>query len=482
MLLKEYGINEEFETTTNDFKRFLNDGEKAFEWLKTVAALANTKGGTLYVGIDDDGYKPIGFDKKTVDSQVSLFLRLVKEHIRPEPRADMRYLPIDGEKYVIEFKIRLSPSRPVVLSYSGNGSIFVRDEGKTRLASTEEIQRMALECVYEEYDSSFSTEVFRKEDFTKVFSLYRSLTGKELSEKELFSIGFFNANKTLRRASLLFSDRFEGEETALSITNFKGLTKGGDVFLPEPLFRGNIIDGIELVQRYFKENSKPVYLKTALGGKDFQSYPSRAVTEAIVNAYAHKNYLLAHSQIEVNLFLDRAEIVSPGSVVGRAGFAKRKDLASLIPIRRNPFICEVLSLLHLMERKGSGFDKIESDYSSFPSAFQPFASSDEASFTLVLPNLSYPYGVADSDNVDLDLVFPDAETTKKRDKDILSYCYFKERDLAQIATFLGVSVSSYLRSSVLGSLAGRGLLKILKTGNKDIYKTNTDAVKIRGGN
>ena len=40
MELKQYGIREEFETATNDFKEFLNDGKNANEWLKTVAAFA----------------------------------------------------------------------------------------------------------------------------------------------------------------------------------------------------------------------------------------------------------------------------------------------------------------------------------------------------------------------------------------------------------------------------------------------------------
>ena len=480
MELKKLGFKEEFETVTNEFKRFLNEDGKALEWLKTVAAFSNTEGGTLYVGVEDQGYEPIGLDKKSVDRQVQLFSRLVKEHIRPEPLYKVAYLPLGEDRYAIEFSIALAPSRPVVLSYGGNGSIFVRKEGSNRLATTEEIQRMALSCVYTEYDEGYSSQTFRAEDFTRMYETYERLLGKKLTEKELYSVGFFDANKTLRRASLLFSDHYEGEETALAITNFIGLGKGGDVFLAEPLFKGNILDGIALVQERFRKNSKSVYVKTGKGGKDFLSYPEKAVTEAIVNAYAHKNYLLAGDQIEVNFYLDRAEIVSPGSAVARSAFHKKKDLSSLIPLRRNPFICEVLSLLHLMERKGSGFDKVEKDYSAFPPAFQPFASSDEASFSLTLPDLSYPYGVADEDNADIDLVYPSLPGEKPHTKEILSYCYFRRRSISEIASFLGIAVSSYLRSGVLGELVKKGLLCVEKEGNKDLYKANKAMVGIRG--
>ncbi len=480
MLLSKFGIKEEFETTTNDFKRYLNDGAKSLEWLKTVCAMANTKGGTIYVGVDNDNYEPKGLDKSTIDSQVQLFWRSVKEHIHPEPNVDIRYLPFNKERYIIEFNVKLSSLRPCILSYNGNGSIFVRDEGKTRLASTEEIQRMAFASAYVEYDSVYSNRSFVPNDFQTLYRVYETLRGEQLTEKELFSVGFFDANKTLRQESLLFADDYKGEETALSMTRYPGLTKGDDLLFPEPLFAGNILDGIALVQSYVKKHAVPVYIKTSDGGRSSSSYPERAVTEAIVNAYAHKNYLIPHSQIEVNVFLDRLEIISPGSVVGRAGFSKKMDLASLIPIRRNPFICEVLSMLNLMERRGSGFDKIEKQYASFASSFKPFASSDEVSFTLTLPDLSYVYGVADADNTNLDIVFPEVVDERSNSKAILSYCYFKERSMSDIASFLGVAISSYLRNEVLGGLTERGLLIAEKKGKKDIYRSNPAMVKIRG--
>ncbi len=484
MSLKELGIKEEFETKTNDFKRYLNDGEKSFGWLKTVASFANTNGGTMYVGIDDDGYLATGMDKKTIDSQVQLFLRECKEHIRPEVNVEIRYILVnkDEGKYAIEFLVRKSSSRPVILSYGGTGSIFVRDEGKSRLATTEEIQRMAIQSAYAEYDNVYSNVGFKKEDFGDLYETYRKNNGKELTEKELFSIGFFNEEKTLRQASLLFSDNYKGGATALSITDYIGLRKGGNLSAVEPLFKGNILKAILVVQSFFMKRAKQMYLKKADGGLDYLSYPPRAITEAIVNAYAHKNYLYENAQIEVNVYLDRAEFVSPGSVVGRDNFGKRKDLSSLIPMRRNPFICEVLTLLHLMERKGSGFDKIESEYSPFPSSFQPFAMSNEESFVLTLPDLSYPYGVADEDNLALDLLYPSIVDEKSNTKEILSYCYFKERSLSDIASFLGVSVSSYLRNNILGELSERGLLSKEKAGKKELYKANRLYVKIRGDN
>ena len=42
------------------------------------------------------------------------------------------------------------------------------------------------------------------------------------------------------------------------------------------------------------------------------AYPMQAVREALVNALVHRDYLLAHMDIELAVYEDRLEIVSPG--------------------------------------------------------------------------------------------------------------------------------------------------------------------------
>ena len=480
MELKQYGIREEFETATNDFKEFLNDGKNANEWLKTVAAFANTKGGTLYDGIVNDNYNPKGFNKAMVDKQVQTFQRLVKEHIRPEPDISMRYLPIGEDKYVIEFAIQKSHERPVVCLYDGFPFIWIREEGKTRAATSEEIQRMALEDSGEEKEKVFLSKPFVADHFQQLFALFQEKNNRELTEKDLRSVGFFDDFGMLRKEAEYFADDYQGEDTALMITRYPSFGKGGSLLYPEPLFQGNILSGIQKVQEYVAAHAEVVYLKQASGAISTTSFPPRTVTEAIVNAYAHKNYFMRGSQIEVNLYLDRLEIVSPGALVGRGSLGKINDLSSLIPMRRNEFICNVLVMLKLMERRGSGFDKIESDYQPFGNKYAPFAIAREDSFTLVLPNLSYPYGVVGTDSADLDLVFLERPNEKPSTRKILSYCYFKDRSLEEIAKMLGVSVSSYLRNEILQDLVARKLLTVDKEGKKNLYHTNKDTVYLKG--
>ncbi len=58
------------------------------------------------------------------------------------------------------------------------------------------------------------------------------------------------------------------------------------------------------------------FKKEDVGRKDIFSYPAKSVAEGIVNALAHSNYFIQGSQIEINLFKDRLEITSPGTLLG----------------------------------------------------------------------------------------------------------------------------------------------------------------------
>ena len=61
---------------------------------------------------------------------------------------------------------------------------------------------------------------------------------------------------------------------------------------------------------------------------------------------------------------------------------------------------------------------------------------------------------------------------------IMSFCYGSARKVAEIAEFLGVSDSSYLRNNVLDNLVQQGFLEKNKVGRASYYKTNREAVEL----
>jgi ATP-dependent DNA helicase RecG len=176
------------------------------------------------------------------------------------------------------------------------------------------------------------------------------------------------------------------------------------------------------------------------------------------------------TQIEVNLYPDRLEIVSPGSLLSRAFLANERQLSSIPPMRRNKMICEVFSWFGIMDKRGSGFDKIEEDYHGKGDAYQPYASSDEASFTLVLPDLSHQGGLISQNPLpELTTALP---MKGKDDLKICSFAFNGAKTASEIAAMLGITPSSYFRSNTLQRLVREGYLIEDKSSHPSKFSTN----------
>ena len=81
--------------------------------------------------------------------------------------------------------------------------------------------------------------------------------------------------------------------------------KGGDGSLLEP---GLVEQAVEFVRR----NVETVRLRDGVRREERWDYPAEAVREAVVNAIVHRDYLLSGADVELGLYADRLEVVSPG--------------------------------------------------------------------------------------------------------------------------------------------------------------------------
>ena len=76
------------------------------------------------------------------------------------------------------------------------------------------------------------------------------------------------------------------------------------------------------------------------------------------------------------------------------------------------------------------------------------------------------------------LVYFPVKNGTAHDKKVLEYCYEKPRNTAEIAEYLGVSNSSYLRKKVLENLVSNGLLKENKISRVKYYQTDRSNVAV----
>ncbi len=86
-----------------------------------------------------------------------------------------------------------------------------------------------------------------------------------------------------------------------------------------PIVRLKGVDGTELEPglveqaiRFVRRNIESVVLEDGIRRLERWDYPQDVIREAVVNAIVHRDYLLSGSDIELGVYSDRLEIVSPG--------------------------------------------------------------------------------------------------------------------------------------------------------------------------
>lgn len=136
---------------------------------------------------------------------------------------------------------------------------------------------------------------------------------------------------------------------------------------------------------------KMKWRKTANSREEMPEYVERSYHEALVNALAHRDYLVNGSEVHIDIYDDRMEIYSPGGMPDGSMIQDRDPL--MVPsTRRNPVLADVFNRLGYMERKGSGFGKFISGYEfqiNYDESKRPSFRSDRYQFTVVMPNLNY---------------------------------------------------------------------------------------------
>ncbi len=122
-------------------------------------------------------------------------------------------------------------------------------------------------------------------------------------------------------------------------------------------FSGPIPQVIEELITFVHDNTEHPTRVVGINNVELNEYPHRAVREALVNAFAHRDYEDASRKIHLEIFRDRLVVSSPGYPPKPLTLAKLRR-GNYESCRRNPVIAECLAALDMMEQRGSGFERI----------------------------------------------------------------------------------------------------------------------------
>lgn len=280
----------------------------------------------------------------------------------------------------------------------GNRIAFVRAHNESVPADAATLKRLVLRGSGKTYDSLSTLYRFTDYAFTKLRSVYRVQTGKELDESDFASFGLVDENGMLTNAGALLADESPLRHSRLFCTRWYGLDKASGVMeaLDDKEYSGSLVALLLNGEEFVKNNTKKRWKKTGNGRIEMPEYPELAVLEGIVNGLIHRDYMDVGSEVHIDIFDDRLEIYSPGGMYDGA-IVQELDLDKVPSRRRNPVIADVFSRMHYMERRGSGFKRIKADYRNavnYRQEVEPKFYSTSTAFFLTLYNLNYGVPVA----------------------------------------------------------------------------------------
>ena len=146
MYLKDIFNNYITEDMQYECKARLNKDD-VIGWLKTIDGFANSKGGVLFIGVEDKSYKLIGFESDEIDKEKLYFYHTLKEHFDVLPQITtnaISYVINDKTRYILKIDILESDVKPIIFTYQGLPCIFKRRDGYTSAATSEEIISMSV--------------------------------------------------------------------------------------------------------------------------------------------------------------------------------------------------------------------------------------------------------------------------------------------------------------------------------------------------
>ena len=358
------------ESKTTEFKREYTDDLKY-----AVVAFANTDGGKIYVGINDDGSIQ---GVRDVDRTMLQITNMIRDIVRPDVTmfTECAVEEIE-ERAVIVVNVQRGTARPYYLSGKGvrPEGVYIRQSASSVPASEAAILNMIKETSGDCYEDARSINQQLTFDKADSYFAKRNVAFEEQQKRTLNIIG---ADGTYTNLGMLLSDQCVH---TIKLAVFDGSKKS--IFRDRKELTGSLLAQLEDAYTYIDQFNRTRAEFAGLDRIDKRDYPGEALREALLNAITHRNYSFSGSTL-ISIFDDRIELVTIGGLVRGLTF---NDIMLGVSALRNQNLANVFYRLKLIEAYGTGILKINESYADCNVKPQ-FEVTDNA-FKITLPNINY---------------------------------------------------------------------------------------------
>ncbi len=370
-ILRELILNGE--SSSLEFKR---DDVCPKQLAKEMSALLNHNGGKILLGVEDDG-KISGLTRSLREIE-TWAVNIAHNNVRPAAALDWRTVVLDEDKEVVVINLHSDLfEKPYEAKVGNDWTAFFRSGTTSRVATREEIWRLHKTAQIARYEikpvphtNICSLDLDRVENY---FIVILKRDAPSLDEQESWS-------KILTNLDILTEHEDELLATAAGLLLFgknpnRRLPQAGITATAYPgeekdynridneIIRGPLVSSrttdqqiiekgvIDRAQDFVMRNIRSEARLNGAVRTNKKELPESAIREAIVNAVVHRDYTIAGTDIEVSLYSDRLEVISPGKLPNGATVEKIKEGNR---VTRNKLLKDIIRDYQYIEHQGMG--------------------------------------------------------------------------------------------------------------------------------
>ena len=388
------------EDSTLEFKAVVLAGDRVRspdrrEFADELAAMANGRGGTVVLGVDDRSREILGLPLDGLDVVEGWVREICNDSVKPPLDADIRKLELadaGGRRVPV---VRIDLARSLFVHRSPGG--YFRRIGSSK-------REMAPEALARLFQERSQSRMIRFDESvvpgTSAGDLHYSLTQRFSRED--------TSKETLRKLRIVADDD-DGTER-LTLAGVLLCTPEPQRWLPHACIQavsyagqrtdtdyqtdardiGGPLDEQVAEALHFVRRNMLVRATKRLARSERPQFSERAVFEALVNAVAHRDYSMAGARIRLHLFGDRLELYVPGALANTLA----PDSLHLRQSSRNELIVSLLARCsapadlgrsHMMDRRGDGVPIIRSECEQLSGCLPEYSLIDDSELQLVIP-------------------------------------------------------------------------------------------------
>jgi len=357
--------------------------------LEALASFVNTKGGTLLIGIKDNG-TVLGWNGKDREQQV--VINKIVEILRVHPAVSVQQ---EHGKPVLVIEVK--PGSTLVACH---GRYYHRVGNSTREIPPEQLGRYFVAKLGVQWDSvtdGYTLDHIDAAAVQRFLELAKSrlpfAKGEDSLESILQKLGLIRDGKIARGAVLLFGKNPQALFTSSQI--HMGRFKDDITIIDDKILKGNLFDQLEgttqlfrtyLQVRYeFEGKSREDEPLSAMQRQEIWDYPLKALREAVINALIHRDYFQAGEEIQIRVYDERVVIMNPGTLPdGMTVEELKREGHRSMP--RNSLLAQVFYYGELLEKWGTGTSRmislcriqgiLEPEFTAKPDSFSVAFSKD----------------------------------------------------------------------------------------------------------